>query len=95
MDDMKAQRQFQWKTLHKHIELCEMANALVHTSSQLTARECRLTMEKLLSNHIEMPFNVRVVGTEKLLAGTWHELFHSPQSTSTQESELSILGPFS
>ncbi|CAE7213542.1 unnamed protein product [Symbiodinium sp. CCMP2592] len=85
MDDMKAQRQFQWKTLHKHIELCEMANGLVHNSSQITARECRLTMEKLLSNNIELPFNIRVLGTEKILAGTWSELYHSPQSTSAQD----------
>ncbi|CAE7265908.1 unnamed protein product, partial [Symbiodinium sp. CCMP2456] len=85
MDEMKAQRQFQWKTLHKHIEMCELANALTHTPAQLSARECRLSMEKLLSNNIDLPFNIRVVGTEKILAGTWHDLFHSPLNTSAQD----------
>ena len=52
MDEMKGQRQFQWKTLHKHIELCELANGMTRNASQLSARECRLAMEKLLSKNI-------------------------------------------
>ena len=86
MDEMKGQRQFQWKTLHKHIELCELANGMTHNASQLSARECRLAMEKLLLKNIELPFNIQLVGTEKILAGTWHDLLHSPQNTSPQDN---------
>ncbi|OLP90523.1 hypothetical protein AK812_SmicGene27867 [Symbiodinium microadriaticum] len=90
MDEMKGQRQFQWKTLHKHIELCELANGMTHNASQLSARECRLAMEKLLLKNIELPFNIQLVGTEKILAGTWHDLLHSPQNTSPQDINKTV-----
>ena len=73
-EEMKENKKYQYKLLQRQIELCELANGLVHNFAALTVRETSLTVAKLLEADIEVPWSVKVNVNEKLITGLTHEL---------------------
>ena len=73
-EEMKENKKYQYKLLQRQIELCELANGLVHNFGALTVRETSLTVAKLLEADIEVPWSVKVNVNEKLITGLMHEL---------------------
>ena len=62
---MKASKQFQYRLLQKHIDLCELANGLVNNFEALTRRELTIAVTKLLENNILLPYSLRLQLTRK------------------------------